>query len=244
MRCIGYPVLVLQGPSGGEIVEAPVAKGASGNDNSDHNPYPNSSLHLDIDMNLVLLSNQCERVRALTALLDKEEVMCAKILVSCLIPLFVAGCSSSPSQPQSQPNHPGLSNLSEARGTPVRCHVDAVFDWDQYLWFGTVTGDISGQVIFTPIGTGKQGQQEPGWAYHFAETFVIQDDQDNLLVAGNVRGLIPGLYPWDTPVNVMARGRVTDAAEEWSHLIGCTVHQIGQYTDGPPTTAQIELRIN
>jgi len=42
---------------------------------------------------------------------------------------------------------------------PTTCHMEAEFDYDQFLWLGTVTGDISGEIVITPGGTWKPGQQ-------------------------------------------------------------------------------------
>lgn len=111
------------------------------------------------------------------------------------------------------------------------------------IWRGTITGDISGNMYFNNTGTGKQGDQDPGKTIHFAEIWFITDEDENMLLIGTDHGVV-SLDGSEYRMN----GVVTDAAPQWSHLIGRNVHMSGYITwdpdTGAPATAPGTFRVN
>jgi hypothetical protein len=88
---------------------------------------------------------------------------------------------------------------------------------------------------------------ETGLAYHFYESWEILDSDGALLLAGTHRGLEPMIdmvVPSLTIVPFVAKGYVTDASVEWSHLIGRPTLTRGDVTVTPQITACAEIRIN
>lgn len=114
---------------------------------------------------------------------------------------------------------------------------------DNPIWRGTITGDISGKMFFTNVGTGKQGDQDPGMTIHFGEIWLITDEEDNMLLTGTDEGVV-SLGNSEYRMN----GWVTDAASTLSHLIGRSVHISGYITwdpeTGAPVTAPGTFRVN
>jgi hypothetical protein len=92
------------------------------------------------------------------------------------------------------------------------------------IWRGTISGDISGKMYFTNVGTGKRGDQTPGKTIHFAEIWLITDEQDNLLLTGTDKGVV------SPNSDYRMSGVITDASEEYAHLIGRNVHMSGYIT--------------
>jgi len=124
---------------------------------------------------------------------------------------------------------------------PVTCDVVTEYDWELPGWLpGTATGDIDGVVITLSASGTLHGE-----AYHFVETWEIRDEQDNLLVAGEHRGVTsPNFWVGNaTGDHFTAQGRVTDAWGEWSHLIGRPMTMNGWIGYGPPTIATGVWRI-
>jgi hypothetical protein len=159
-----------------------------------------------------------------------------------LVPLLVGACADSPSQPQSS-----RTNLDPMlAGGPVTLYLEAEFDWELNEWLpGAITGDITGWSTVTPLGPGAPGEFYTGEAYHFSEAWEIRDDQGNLLLAGYDTGVIsPNSWVGEASCdNVVARGQITAAADEWSHLIGHVVTMTGCITWGPPTIVNAIWRI-
>jgi len=124
---------------------------------------------------------------------------------------------------------------------PLRGQMELDFYEDNPIWRGTITGDISGNMFFTNVGTGKRGNQEPGMTIHFAEIWLITDEYGNMLLTGTDEGVVSPNSEY------RMNGVVTDAAPEWAHLIGRTVHMSGYITwdaTGWPLTAPGTFRVN
>ena len=131
--------------------------------------------------------------------------------------------------------------------TPLIGAMELNFYLDNPVWRGTITGDISGKMYFTNIGTGKPFDSElRGNAIFFGEIWLITDEQENMLLTGTDKGVV-SLDGSEYRMN----GVVTDAASEWSHLIGRNVHMSGYITwqEHPefgiiPATAPGTFRVN
>jgi hypothetical protein len=121
-----------------------------------------------------------------------------------------------------------------AQSPPLKCDMEVYFFEQNPIWRGTVSGDLSGQIFFTNVGTGKRGNQEPGLTIPFEEIWEITDAQGNMLLTGTDRGVV-------TLANSAYRmnGEVTDAAPGYSHLLGRTVHVSGYITWDPDTGAPL-----
>ena len=131
-----------------------------------------------------------------------------------------------------------------ASGPPLTCPMEVNFYEDNPIWRGTVTGDISGYIFFTNIGTGKRGDQEPGMTLPFAEVWLISSDKKGkkMILTGTDEGVV------SPNSDYRMNGLVTDAAPEWSHLIGRQAHASGYITwdpdTGMPLTAPGTFKIN
>lgn len=124
---------------------------------------------------------------------------------------------------------------------PLRGQVELDFYEDNPIWRGTITGDISGKISFSNVGTGKRGNQEPGKTIPFAETWLITDKKGRMLLTGTDEGVVSPNSEY------RMNGVVTDAAPKWSHLIGRNIHASGYITWDPtgwPLTAPGTFRIN
>ena len=110
------------------------------------------------------------------------------------------------------------------------------FFWDNPIWRGTISGDISGQIFFSNIG-----DKESGKAYHFSETWEIKDG-DTVLLSGTDEGVV------SPDSKYRMNGVVTYAAGEWAYSLGRNIHASGYITWDPDTgallTAPGEFRIN
>jgi len=119
---------------------------------------------------------------------------------------------------------------------PLVGQVELDFFGDNPIWRGTISGDISGQIFFSNIG-----EKESGKAYHFSETWMIKDG-DTVLLSGTDEGVV------SPDSKYRMNGVVTEAAPEWSHLIGRNIHASGYITwdpdTGAPLTAPGTFRIN
>ena len=100
-------------------------------------------------------------------------------------------------------------------------------------------------MIFTNVGTGKRGEQEPGMTMPFAEVWLISSDKKGkkMLLTGTDEGVVSPNSEY------RMNGVVTGAAPQWSHLIGRTIHASGYITWDPdipglPLTAPGTFRIN
>jgi hypothetical protein len=131
-----------------------------------------------------------------------------------------------------------------ASGPPLTGQMELDFYEDNPIWRGSITGDISGYIFFSNVGTGKRGEQEPGMTFPFSETWLISTDKKGkkMLLTGTDEGVVSPNSEY------RMNGVVTDAAPEWSHLIGRNVHISGYITwdpvTGAPLTAPGTFRIN
>ena len=118
--------------------------------------------------------------------------------------------------------------------SPLRCDMDLYFHDENPIWRGTISGDISGKMYFTNVGTGKRGNQEPGATIPFEEVWEITDEQGSMLLTGTDKGVV-------TLANSSYRmnGVVTDAAPGWAHLVNRRVHMSGYITWDPATGAPL-----
>ena len=73
---------------------------------------------------------------------------------------------------------------------PLRGQMELDFYPVNPIWRGTITGDISGNIFFTNVGTGKRGNQEPGMVIPFAEIWLITDEYGNMLLTGTDEGVV------------------------------------------------------
>ena len=97
------------------------------------------------------------------------------------------------------------------------------------VWEGTISGDdISGTMRWWAM-------DEPiqiGQVLHFTETWEIVDDDGSVLLAGEDAGSTT-IRPQGDAV-WRSSGTVTEAGEEYEHLIGRPMHEGGQYTFAAP----------
>ena len=111
---------------------------------------------------------------------------------------------------------------------PLKCDVLLEFDWVEYKWFGTITGDIEGDVTITPIEAVFPGSTE-----HFKETWVIET------AVGDISLYQKGVWSFKT-FKFKANGMVTAATGDWAYLVDARVHVRGVTTPlvvGEPITA-------
>ncbi len=119
---------------------------------------------------------------------------------------------------------------------PLRIAMEWDVDWTIPPlggWVGTVSGDINGDLTATLV----YGRWTPhGKTEHWNETWVIETG------AGDIWGEEKGVA---APMGwCLAKGRITDATGDWTHLIGCIFHWSGTWemTDsGPPPDIHLEL---
>ena len=104
------------------------------------------------------------------------------------------------------------------------------------VWSGTISGDINGKMYF--INTGGR---DVGQAHFFEETWLITDENDDMLLTGTDTAVVS----WRNAKYRM-NGVVLDAAPKYTHLIGHNVHMSGIITfDGEtPDTAPGVFRVN
>jgi len=126
---------------------------------------------------------------------------------------------------------------------PLSGQMEQNFYEDNPIWRGTITGDISGYIFFTNVGTGKRGEQEPGKTIPFAEVWLISSDKHGkkMLLTGTDEGVVSPNSEY------RMNGVVTEAGAGYEHLIGRTVHISGYITWDPtgwPLTAPGTFRIN
>lgn len=122
---------------------------------------------------------------------------------------------------------------------PLKCEQVFEFDWDLYQWIGTLSGDITGEIVITPSAATFPGRTE-----HFIETFEITTDGGAI-----IRGYDIGIWNFNTG-RFRTNGYVTqviDDSGELLYLIGYHVHFQGVTTtvlDGiTPLTGEGSIRI-
>ena len=128
-----------------------------------------------------------------------------------------------------------VSGVSAQPNKPLRCEMSLEFDWVEYKWFGTVTGDISGDIIVTPGAAWFLGATE-----HFFETWNITDGNGEWIA-----GFDEGVWGFKN-LKVRTNGRITAASEDYAYLIGCKVHMNGTTSalTADPLTATCTMRIH
>jgi hypothetical protein len=135
---------------------------------------------------------------------------------------------------------------------PLRGTMDLTFNlaWSGpsetiHEWNGSITiGDDVYFMEFFNIGTGKQGDQDPGMTLHFGEIWKIWEDEerDNLLLNGTDEGVV-SLANSEYRMN----GVVTVAYGDFVIWEGRNVHMSGiieWYPFGAPHFAPGIFRIN
>jgi len=129
-----------------------------------------------------------------------------------------------------------------AAQAPLEGEMELDFYPENPIWRGTITGDISGNMYFTNVGPGRRGEELRGQTVSFEEVWLITDAEDNMILAGTDEGIVSPNSKY------RMNGVVTEAAPEYSHLVGRTVHMSGYITwdpgTGAPLTAPGTFRIN
>jgi len=117
----------------------------------------------------------------------------------------------------------------QLRSTMVVSFNPGVFnDPPEYIWKGTISGDINGIMTFWATGPvpAKDLGHPPGffWQVHFfTEYWEITDENGQLMIAGIDKGNT-GYSNWKFRMN----GEVTEANGEYADLVGHQVHMNGQ----------------
>ena len=91
-------------------------------------------------------------------------------------------------------------------------------------WYGTVEGDISGQVAFWET----DANYIVGKTEHFFEVFTILPAG-----GGSISGVDAGVWNFST-FKFRAQGWVTDASSEWASLIGYKYFEMGRNSPFDP----------
>jgi hypothetical protein len=100
-------------------------------------------------------------------------------------------------------------------------------------WSGTVTGpgcSIEGPIKFEAV---EDEYFYPRGTMHFVEVFTIHPDS-----GGEIHGKDWGVWNYST-FKFRANGWITEASDEWAHLVGSRYHEIGwtsSLDDGLPLT--------
>lgn len=109
-------------------------------------------------------------------------------------------------------------------------------EWGPLSWSGTISGDINGNIYFY-----KTGSKIVGDVKHFWEVWLITDDNGDMLLMGTDQGVV-------SLANMKYRmnGVVTDAASQYEHLIGHSVHMSGVVISISSTVKEApgEFRVN
>ncbi len=103
-------------------------------------------------------------------------------------------------------------------------------------WSGTVSGDINGDITVTLVDARWTPHDK---TEHWIETWVIVTD------SGEILGEEEGAASMASP-KCGARGRITGATGEWTHLIGCIFYWKGdaEMTDpGPPPQWHVDATL-
>jgi hypothetical protein len=118
----------------------------------------------------------------------------------------------------------------------IECVTDIAYDGDH--WSGTVAecslaGDLADGAV--------PGEYfESGKTLHFSETFTIWPDS-----GGEIHGKDRGVWNFST-LKFRANGWVTDASEDWAHLVGYKFHEMGTTSNPdviPITAADTLMRL-
>jgi hypothetical protein len=122
---------------------------------------------------------------------------------------------------------PGVQ-AKQYRSTMVVSFNPEVFnDPTTYIWKGTVSGDIDGEMTFWATGPipAKDLGHPPGffWQVHFFTEYWKIVDCDGDMIAGIDKGQT-GYSNWKFRMN----GEVTEATGKYANLIGHKVHMNGE----------------
>jgi hypothetical protein len=116
----------------------------------------------------------------------------------------------------------------------MECVLNIAYDEyapEDFYWLGTVTGcSIAGTIKFWE----EDLNYVVGKTEHFFEVFTIEPDS-----GGVINGRDEGVWNFST-FKFRANGCVTDASEEWAHLVGNKYHEMGTTSnpdEGLPITA-------
>jgi len=125
-----------------------------------------------------------------------------------------------------------MPTVSAKSNETLRSELFIALNWDwegfpwgtpgsKYTWIGTVWGDINGDFYVTLTGASYPGKTE-----HFSEKWVIVTPD------GVIEGFDKGVWA-SSNFKWVANGRVTDATNGWSYLVGCDFHYGGTTTTFP-----------
>ncbi len=120
-----------------------------------------------------------------------------------------------------------FSTVAAEPNAPILCLVDMVYmvEDEGAYWEGTVRGcSLAGDIRFDPDPDNPS--YPVGKTLHFFELFTIEPYSGGV-IQGNTVG-VGHLYK---PFKFRANGWVTDATEQWSHLIGNKYFEMGTSTD-------------
>ena len=90
-------------------------------------------------------------------------------------------------------------------------------------WGGTISGDINGNMFFYKT----DGRWPSEMNSHFWEIWIITDIQGNMLLMGTDKGVVS----WAN-LKYRMNGVVTNAAPQYTSLIGHRVHMYGDIIEG------------
>jgi len=119
---------------------------------------------------------------------------------------------------------------------PLRCEMSWDIDYTIFPvgWRGTVWGDINGDITVTLVDARWTPHDK---TEHWIETWVIET------ASGEIWGEEEGAASMANGKG-NARGRITHATGDWTHLIGCIFHWscTAEMTDpGPPPDYHLDL---
>ncbi|MCB9419275.1 MAG: hypothetical protein H6667_05705 [Ardenticatenaceae bacterium] len=127
-----------------------------------------------------------------------------------------------------------FSTVAAKPNAPILCLVD--MSHNGAYWEGEVYGcSLAGIIRFDPDP--ENPSYPAGKTLHFFELFTIEPDSGGV-IQGNTVG-VGHLYE---PFKFRANGWVTDATEQWSHLVGNKYFEMGTSTD--PLDPSIPLAAN
>jgi len=107
-------------------------------------------------------------------------------------------------------------------------------EWGHNTWSGTVSGDIDGNIYFY-----KTDGKHMGQAKHFAEVWLITDEDDNMLLWGTDKGVVSL-----KSLSYRMSGVVIYAAPQYADLIGRNVYMSGEIIFTAPPEATGIFRVN
>ena len=120
----------------------------------------------------------------------------------------------------------GSAAAQSKSNAPLRCFADLAVSVDNPTgdWFGTVSGDIKGDIAITERDGGALSRF-PGKTQHFVEDWTIY--VGGYPSAVTIRGYWEGVYNVLTTLKFRANGRVTNASPQFQRLVRHKVHAMG-----------------